>query len=101
MIGGMILPYFLRWISKFSVPAQKGGVSFGPETLSLFERIFQSALFMEKRFPCLSIASGKNRESLKKRIFTRAERHILFMNILERLDKKKTKACVLYRHRLK
>ena len=97
----MILPDFLRWISKFSVPAQKGGVSFGPETLSLFERIFSKRSFYGKALPLLIVASGKNRESLKKRIFTKAERHILFMNILERLDKKKTKACVLYRHRLK
>lgn len=49
----MILPYFLRWISKFSVPAQKGGVSFGPETLSLFERIFSKRSFYEKALPLL------------------------------------------------
>lgn len=53
MIGGMILPYFLRWISKFSVPAQKGGVSFGPETLSLFERIFSKRSFYGKALPLL------------------------------------------------
>ena len=53
MIGGMILPYFLRWISKFSVPAQKGGVSFGPETLSLFERIFSKGSFYGKALPLL------------------------------------------------
>ena len=53
MIGGMILPYFLRWISKFSVPAQKGGVSFGPETLSLFERIFSKRAFYGKALPLL------------------------------------------------
>ena len=51
MIGGMILPYFLRWISKFSVPAQKGGVSFGPETLSLFGRIFSKRPFYGKALP--------------------------------------------------
>ena len=101
MIGGMILPDFLRWISKFSVPAQKGAYLSALKPSAFLSGFFQSALFMEKRFPCLSIASGKNRESLKKRIFTKAERHNLFMNILERLDKKKTKACVLYRHRLK
>lgn len=49
----MILPYFLRWISKFSVPAQKGGVSFGPETLSLFERIFSKRSFYGKALPLL------------------------------------------------
>lgn len=49
----MILPYFLRWISKFSVPAQKGGVSFGPETLSLFERIFSKRSFYGKALPFL------------------------------------------------
>ena len=53
MIGGMILPYFLRWISKFSVPAQKGGVSFGPETLSLFGRIFSKRPFYGKALPLL------------------------------------------------
>ena len=53
MIGGMILPYFLRWISKFSVPAQKGGVSFGSETLSLFERIFSKRSFYGKALPLL------------------------------------------------
>lgn len=53
MIGGMIIPYFLRWISKFSVPAQKGGVSFGPETLSLFERIFSKRSFYGKALPLL------------------------------------------------
>lgn len=53
MIGGMILPDFLRWISKFSVPAQKGGVSFGPETLSLFERIFSKRSFYGKALPLL------------------------------------------------
>lgn len=53
MIGGMILPYFLRWISKFSVPAQKGGVSFCPETLSLFERIFSKRSFYGKALPLL------------------------------------------------
>lgn len=53
MIGGMIIPYFLRWILKFSVPAQKGGVSFGPETLSLFERIFSKRSFYGKALPLL------------------------------------------------
>lgn len=53
MIGGMILPDFLRWISKFSVPAQKGGVSIGPETLSLFERIFSKRSFYGKALPLL------------------------------------------------
>lgn len=53
MIGGMIIPYFLRWISKFSVPAQKGGVSFGPEILSLFERIFSKRSFYGKPLPLL------------------------------------------------
>ena len=97
----MILPDFLRWISKFSVPAQKGAYLSALKPSAFWTDFFKAPFLWKSASLCLSIASGKNRESLKKRIFTKAERHILFMNILERLDKKKTKACVLYRHRLK
>ena len=53
MIGGMILPDFLRWISKFSVPARKGAYLSALKPSAFLDGFFQSALFMEKRFPLL------------------------------------------------
>lgn len=66
MIGGMILPDFLRWISKFSVPAQKGAYLSALKPSAFLSGFFQSALFMEKRFPCLSLRVGKTGKVSKR-----------------------------------
>ena len=94
MIDGIIIHHLLSWISEFLFsehdPVPKSQLS---------GRIFRNFLFLKASVFLWNIAGKEDQKSLKKRRFSQG--FMPFMNILERLDKKETKACVLYFHRLK